>query len=68
MKNVLKDFLYRNEITVNTVTKTTGLSSSLVYRLLSATNRELLNIKVVTSEQLKKIGFNLEEELNNKKI
>lgn len=63
MKNVLKDFLYRNEITVNTVTKTTGLSSSLVYRLLSATNRELLNIKVVTSEQLKKIGFNLSEEL-----
>ncbi len=66
MKNVLKDFLYRNEITVNTVTKQTGLSESLIYRLLKATNRELMNIKVITQEKLKKIGFDLNVELTAK--
>jgi hypothetical protein len=66
MKNVLKDFKYRNDLEVVTIVKITGLSQAIIYRLLANTDEQLLKMQVLTKKRLEKIGFNLEEELSKK--
>lgn len=66
MKNVFVDYVHRNELSVSMIIRRTNISSSLIYRMLNTTNKDLLNMRVGTAEKLKRIGFDLILELKSK--